>query len=142
MHYLFVGICCSLLLVGCDRRAVASPPPKATSNPEVPTLRFDEAGITCKQVFDAGLRPKHLDGLETDHCVSNNQSFLLQFQSREPTFRIEGGRLRFTVVDDEFVRMIWHQGTDPITLDEGKRRADAFRKVLTDILFKRSPCRA
>jgi hypothetical protein len=107
---------------------VPSPSSKVTSNPEVPTLRFDEAGITWKQVFEAGFRPKHLEGLEVYHCVSHNQSFLLQFKDREPKFRIEGGRLEFTVEDDQFVRMIWHQGTEPITLEEGRRRADAFRQ--------------
>jgi hypothetical protein len=118
-----------MLLAGCSRRAAASPPPKATSNPEVPTLRFDEGGVTWKQAFEAGFRPKHLEGLETSKCVSHNQSFLLQFKDREPAFKIETGRLQFVVEDDNFIRMIWHQGADPITLEEGKRRADAFRKV-------------
>jgi hypothetical protein len=136
MHHLFTGICCCLLLVGCSRRAVASPPPKATSNPEVPTLRFDEAGITWKQVFDAGFRPKHLEGLETDSCVSHNQSFLLQFQDRELSFKINRGRILFHLEEDDFINMIWHQGADSITLEEGKRRADLFREVFNGFIVQ------
>jgi hypothetical protein len=68
--------------------------------------------------------------------VSYNQSFTLQFKDREPTFKIEHGRVEFVVKNDDFIQMIWHQGTDPITLEEGKRRADAFRKVFEGYIIQ------
>lgn len=95
---------------------------------EIPTLRFDDR-LTWKQVFDFGFRPKHLEGLERNTCVCNNQSFWVQFKGRELKFRVENGRVSFSFLYDDFLSMVWHQGAEAITLEEGKRRADAFREV-------------
>ena len=95
---------------------------------EIPTLRFDDR-VTWKQMFDFGFRPKHLEGLERNTCVCLNQSFWVQFKDRDLRFKVENGRVSFSFLFDDFLSMVWHQGGEAITLDEGKRRADEFRKV-------------
>ena len=102
---------------------------------EIPTLRFDDR-ITWKQIFDSGFRPKHLEGLERNTCVSQNQSFWLQFQDREPKFKLNSGSVDFNFSYDDFLQMIWHQGAEAITLEEGKHRADEFRKVFDGYIIQ------
>ena len=102
---------------------------------EIPTLRFDDR-ITWKQIFDSGFRPKHLEGLERNTCVSQNQSFWLQFQDREPKFKLNRGSVDFNFSYDDFHQMIWHQGAEAITLEEGKHRADEFRKVFDGYIIQ------
>jgi hypothetical protein len=95
---------------------------------DIPTLHFEDR-ITWKQIFDFGFRPKHLEGLERNTCVCQNQSFWLKFKNRESKFKVEVGRVRFSFFYDDFLSMLWHQGTEAITLEEGSRRAAEFRKV-------------
>jgi hypothetical protein len=102
---------------------------------EIPTLRFDDK-VTWEQVFDSGFRPKHLEGLESHRCVCLNQSFWLQFRDREPKLKIENGRLAFSFYYDDFVSMIWHQGAEAITMEEGRRRAGEFRKLFDGFVVK------
>jgi hypothetical protein len=102
---------------------------------EIPTLRFDDK-ITWKQIFDYGFRPKHLEGLERNTCVVLNQSFWLEFKGRESKFKIDNGRLSFSFYHDDFLSMIWHQGAEAITLDEGKLRAEEFRRVFDGYIIQ------
>ena len=95
---------------------------------EIPTLCFEDR-VTWKQVFDFGFRPKHLEGLERNTCVCLNQSFWVQFKDSDLRFKVESGRVSFSFLYDDFLSMVWHQGGEAITLEEGKRRADEFRKV-------------
>src|SRR5688500_5410405 len=95
---------------------------------ETPTFHFEDK-ITWKQVFDSGFRPKHLEGLENHKCVCKNQDFQLQFKDRELKFRLDKGSIDFDFLHNDFLRMIWHQGGEAITLEEGRRRADEFKKV-------------
>ena len=95
---------------------------------EIPTLRFEEK-VTWKQIFDFGFRPKHLEGLERNTCVSYSQKFWVQLKGREKKFKVENGRVSFKFFYGDFLSMIWHQGAEAITLEEGKIRADAFRQV-------------
>ncbi len=95
---------------------------------EIPTLHFDDR-VTWKQVFDSGFRPKHLEGSERSMCVCLNQSFWVKFKDRDLKFRVDDGRAAFSFYYDDFLSMIWHQGSQAITLEEGKRRADEFKKV-------------
>jgi hypothetical protein len=101
---------------------------------ELPTLRFDDQ-VTWKQIFDFGFRPKHLEGLERTTCVCLEQSFWLQFRN-DRKFKLESGRLAFAFSYDDFLQMVWHQGTEPITLAEGKNRADAFRQVFDGYIIQ------
>jgi hypothetical protein len=95
---------------------------------EIPVLRFDDS-VSWKQIFDSGFRPKHLEGLEDHKCVCENQSFWIQLKDRELKFKLEKGSIDFTFIHDDFLTLIWHQGTEAITLKEGEIRANEFRKV-------------
>lgn len=102
---------------------------------QIPTLRLDER-ITWKQIFDFGFRPKHLEGLEDHKCICQNQSLWLQFKDRDLKFRLDNGRLQFGFFYDDFLQMVWHQGAESITLEEGKRRADEFRKLFDGYIIQ------
>lgn len=102
---------------------------------EIPTLRFDDR-VTWKQIFDSGFRPKHLEGLERNTCVSQNQSFWVEFKGRESKFKVHNGRVSFSFLYDDFLSMVWHQSTEAITLEEGIRRADEFRKVFDGYIIQ------
>ena len=102
---------------------------------EIPTLRFDDR-VTWKQIFDFGFRPKHLEGLERNTCVSQNQSFWVEFKGRESKFKIQNGRVSFSFLYDDFLSMVWHQESEAITLEDGKQRADEFRKVFDGYIVK------
>lgn len=102
---------------------------------EIPTLRFDDR-VTWKQIFDFGFRPKHLEGLERNTCVSQNQSFWVEFKGRESKFRVQDGRVSFSFLYDDFLSMVWHQSTEAITLEEGTRRADEFRKLFDGYIIQ------
>lgn len=102
---------------------------------QIPTLRFD-GRVTWQQIFDFGFRPKHLEGLESHKCVCYNQDFLLQFKDRESKFQLGKGSVDFGFFYDDFLQMVWHQGAEPITLEEGKRRADEFRKVFDGYIIQ------
>lgn len=95
---------------------------------EVPVLRFDDR-VTWKHIFDAGFRPKHYLGLESSKCVIPDQSFLVEFKGREPIFKVEEGRVSFSFYHDDFLSMVWHQGYEAISLEEGRKQADLFHKV-------------
>jgi hypothetical protein len=102
---------------------------------DIPVLRFDDA-VSWKQIFDFGFRPKHNDGLEDHMCICPNQSFWVQFKNRDQKFKIENGRVAFTFSDGDFLEMVWHQGTEAITLEEGKLRVGEFRKVFDGYIVK------
>jgi hypothetical protein len=95
---------------------------------ENPVLRFDDA-VTWRQVFDSGFRPKHVEGLERNTCVCQNQIFSVQFKDRELKFKLEKGSIDFAFSYGDFLQMIWHQGAEAITLEEGEMRVAEFRKI-------------
>ncbi len=102
---------------------------------DVPILTFNDR-LTWKQVFDSGLRPKHLEGLEDHKCICQNQRLWLQFKNRDLKFQLDSGRVQFGFFYDDFLQMLWHQGADPITLEEGRRRADEFRKLFDGYIIQ------
>lgn len=95
---------------------------------EIPVLRFDDS-VTWKQIFDDGFRPKHFESLESDTCICPNQSFWVQFKNRDLKFKIENGRIDFSFSRGDFLTLMWHQGVEAITLEEGRIRTNEFRKV-------------
>jgi hypothetical protein len=100
---------------------------------EIPTLRFDDK-VTWEQVFDSGFRPKHL--IPRGTCECRNQAFVLKFKDRAQEFPLETGRVAFSLGNNDVLRMIWHQGREPITLEEGKRRVDSFRVMFDGYIVK------
>jgi hypothetical protein len=102
---------------------------------DIPTLRFDKE-ITWNQVFDSGFRPKYFDTDERATCICMDQVFWLQFQDRQPKFKLEKGRVMFAFPIEHDIHMLWHQGLDPITLEEGKRRADLFREIFDGYIIQ------
>lgn len=95
---------------------------------ETPTIHFEDK-VTWRQIFDAGFRPKHFVGLERNSCICENQEFFLRFKNRDKKFRVGNGRISLSFYHDDFLSMIWHQGSERITLEEGKRRAGEFREL-------------
>ena len=93
-----------------------------------PVLKFDN-GLDWKQVFDAGFRPKHFESMERDTCICKSQEFLLDFKNRDIKFKVGKDTVNFSFIYDDFLSLLWHQGDEAITLEEGKKRADDFRKV-------------
>lgn len=98
----------------------------------VPTLVFEadpDAEITWKQVFDSGFRPKHLGGLEGSKCVSEGQPMGVKLQQDGPAFEVTAGRIRFAMVEGTRLTVIWHQGSDAITMREGEDQVARFKAV-------------
>lgn len=98
-----------------------------------PLLHFREE-ITWKQVFDSGFRPKYL--IPRGTCECRNQAFVLKFKDRDQEFPLETGRVAFSLGNNDILRMIWHQGREPITMEEGKRRVDSFRVMFDGYIVK------
>jgi hypothetical protein len=44
--------------------------------------------------------------------------------------------MEFDFFEDDFLHMIWHQGAKPITLEEGKKKVDEFRRVFDGFITK------
>jgi hypothetical protein len=92
-----------------------------------PVLRFPD-GLSWKDVFDSGFRPKHLGGLERTTCVCQDQRFTLEMSGTGKGFLLDTGRLSFRLLSDDSVGVFWHSGWTPISLEEGERRLQAFRE--------------
>lgn len=95
---------------------------------EIPTLRFDD-DLTWKQVFDSGFRPKYFDDNQRSACICMDQVFWFQFRNREPKIKLEKGRVKFSFPIEHEIHMLWHQGLDDITMEEGERRVAVFRNM-------------
>ena len=92
-----------------------------------PVLRFPD-GLSWKDVFDSGFRPKHLEGLSRTSCICADQRFTLEMTKTGKTFFVDTGRLFFELQSNDNVAVFWHSGWVPITLEEGERRLQAFRE--------------
>jgi hypothetical protein len=95
---------------------------------QTPVLKFPE-GITWKAVFDSGLRPKHVSGLEEviSECV--DQELIVFIGDEAKPFKLDSGRLSIELRHDDQVRLFEHISRVPITMEEGKRRQDHFRSL-------------
>lgn len=91
-----------------------------------PVLRFPD-GLSWKDVFDSGFRPKHLAGLSHKTCICMDQRFILEMSSTGKAFPLDAGRLTFKLQSDDSIGLFWHAGWTPITLKEGEQRLEAFR---------------
>jgi hypothetical protein len=91
--------------------------------------------ISWKAVFDGGFRPKHVSGLERKKAQCIDQEITLHY-GEHPAFRLDRGRLLFELQSDESLRIIEHVSRVPITMEEGKRRLDAFRLMFDGNIVK------
>lgn len=91
-----------------------------------PVLRFPD-GLSWKDVFDSGFRPKHLAGLSHTTCVCMDQRFTLEMSQTGKTFFLDTGRLSFRLQSDDTIGVFWHSGWVPISLEEGQRKLQEFR---------------
>lgn len=82
-------------------------------------------GITWKQVFDSGFRPKHIPGLETVQAECTGQELVFRFRDK-PGFRLDSGRLMFELQSDNSIRIIEHISRVPISMEEGEKRMENF----------------
>ena len=85
-----------------------------------PVIRFPE-DIAWKAIFDIGFRPKHVSGLELDSCRIVDQPFQLQFKGKPELFTLDRGLLTFQFKADNEIRMIWHQSTVPVSMEEARQ---------------------
>ena len=74
--------------------------------------------------------PKHVSGLERRTCESREQAFQFQLGNVPEMLVLDRGTLTFELKADNGIRMIWHQGRVPISLDEGERRLEQFRQIM------------
>ncbi len=102
---------------------------------DIPTLHFNNE-LTWKQIFDSGFRPKHLPGLERNRCVCYDQEFILQFKDRELKFKLAKGRTAFGFFYDDFLSMVWHQGAEALTLEEGVWQAGEFKRLFDGYIIQ------
>lgn len=103
---------------------------------ENPQLVFDEKTFDWKTVFDAGFRPKHLSRLETRRCISLNQGFIFSVQGSSEEFHFGPGRTSVDVLKSDEVWMFWHQENTPISLEEGKIRAEQFSRLMSGAVIQ------
>jgi len=94
-----------------------------------PVLRFPD-GITWKGIFDSGFRPKHVSRLEHRTCESKEQAFVFQLGDHSEKLDLDRGLLTFELKADNGIRMIWHQSRVPVSMNEGERRLEQFRRIM------------
>jgi hypothetical protein len=111
---------------------VAAPLPANSATPE---LVFP-SGVSWKEIFDSGLRPKHIAGLERKKAECRDQQLDFRFK-KSPLFHLDEGRLMFELRSDDSIRIIEHISRVPITMDEGTKRMKEFHDLFTTEL-KRS----
>jgi hypothetical protein len=93
-----------------------------------PILRFPD-GISWKRAFDAGLRPKHVPGLERKMTECKNQPLRFELEGSSEPFLLDPGRLSIELRPDDSVRLYMHTGHIPISMEEGEKRLMTFRRV-------------
>ncbi len=100
---------------------------------EPPILKFPE-GISWKGVFDSGLRPKHISGLERKLAECKDQKLQIVIENNLNSFFLDSGRLSIELMHDDQISLLKHNSSVPITLEEGKRRQDEFREMVREHL--------
>jgi hypothetical protein len=93
-------------------------------------------GITWKQVFDSGFRPKHIPGLERKKVECPGQELVFRFRDK-PGFQLESGRLMFELQSDNSIRIIEHVGRVPISMEEGEKRMEIFHGLFSKELIRK-----
>jgi hypothetical protein len=91
--------------------------------------------ISWQAVFDRGFRPKHISGLQHRNTECIDQEVNL-FYGEHPVFRLDSGRLMFELQSDDRLRIIEHVSRVSITMDEGRRRLDAFHQIFDGYIVR------
>jgi hypothetical protein len=100
-----------------------------------PVLQLED-GVSWKEVFDAGIRPKHFEGLAHKKCFCARQSFIVGLKDRSAEFKVGIGRLEFDFVKDDFLSVMWHQGAEAMTVVEGEIQVQSFRELFRGFIVK------
>lgn len=100
-----------------------------SANSATPELVFP-SGVSWKEIFDSGLRPKHIAGLESDRAECRDQQLDFRFKE-SPLFHLDEGRLMFELRSDDSIRIIEHISSVPITMEEGRKRMKEFHDLFT-----------
>jgi len=102
---------------------------------ETPKLTFP-TGLTWKEIFDAGFRPKHVPGLERKKAECLEQEVIFKFEDK-PDFFLDRGRLMFELQSDDSLRVIEHVGRISISIEEAEKRLNAFHEIFSNELIQR-----
>jgi hypothetical protein len=101
-----------------------------------PVLRFPD-GISWKAAFDAGLRPKHVPGLERKMTECKSQPLRFELEGSSEPFILDPGRLSIELRPDDSVRLFMHTSHIPISMEEGERRLMSFRRIFDKHLIRK-----
>ena len=99
------------------------------ANSATPELVFP-SGISWKAIFDSGLRPRHIAGLERKKAECRDQQLDFRFKEK-PLFHLDEGRLMFELRSDDSIRIIEHISRVPITMEEGRKRMKQFNDLFS-----------
>jgi hypothetical protein len=102
----------------------------------IPVIRFPDS-ISWKAAFDAGLRPKHVPGLERKMTECKNQPLRFELEGSSEPFILDPGRLSIELMFDDGVRHFMHTSHVPVTMEEGERRLEKFREMFKGHLVRR-----
>lgn len=93
-----------------------------------PTLIVDKGLITWKDVFDAGMKPKRLQGLESK-SVSYRNSFRVSCVTGEGQIKLAEGRTKFSFIRGGRLQLLSHTENKSISRDEVIQKALDFQQV-------------
>jgi hypothetical protein len=110
--------------------------PGLAAEAAIPVLRFPD-GISWKAAFDAGLRPKHVPGLERKMTECKSQPLRFELEGNSEPFILDPGRLSIELMFDDGVRHFMHTSHVPVTMEEGERRLEKFREMFKGHLVRR-----
>ncbi|GAA5497218.1 hypothetical protein Rhal01_03411 [Rubritalea halochordaticola] len=98
-----------------------------------PELVVDGGSISWKDVFDAGFKPKHIQGLESA-AVSYNKSFRIKNASTGEYCTFLEGRTKFSFLKGNKLQSIWYSASTSISRSDVIILADSFEKVFSEAI--------
>jgi hypothetical protein len=102
---------------------------------ERPTLSYPD-GISWESVFDSGLRPKYISGLERVMTECRDQELRVEIGDETNSLMLDKGRLSIELMHDDRVRLFEHISRVPISMAEGEHRLIRFREVFSENLVR------
>jgi hypothetical protein len=92
--------------------------------------------LSWKAVFDNGLRPKHIPGLERKKVECVDQEINFRYKD-ESLFSLDRGRLMMELQSDDSIRVIEHMSRVPVTREEGTKRMVRFHELFGNKLLRK-----
>lgn len=92
--------------------------------------------LSWKTVFDNGLRPKHVPGLERKKVECVDQEINFRYKD-ESSFSLDRGRLMMELQSDDSIRVIEHVSRVPVTREEGTKRMGRFHELFGSKLLRK-----